>query len=68
VTFGHFSFFVGNASSSDVSSSAAGVAVAVPDDATDMALSNASPSDACGYDSMCAYCANHTDASMCAKP
>jgi copper transport protein len=68
VTFGHFSFFVGSASPSDVSSSAAGVSVAVPDDATDWALSNPAPADACGFDSMCAYCANHSDASMCSNP
>lgn len=68
VTFGHFSFFIGTASPSDVSSAAAGVSVAVPDDATDMALTSFSSSDACGSDSMCAYCMNHGDAAMCAKP
>ena len=69
VTFGHFSFFVGSPTPSDVSAAAAGVAVAVPDDATDMALSSLSGSDACGSDSMCAYCVNHPDATMmCAMP
>jgi methionine-rich copper-binding protein CopC len=67
VTFGHFSFFIGNPSSSDVSAATAGVAVAVPDDATDMALSNPSPADACDSDSWCAYCANHPDAAICPK-
>jgi methionine-rich copper-binding protein CopC len=70
VTFGHFSFFVGNATPSDVSSSAAAVAVAVPDGATDEALTNVNAGDAaanCGPDSWCVYCANHADAAACPK-
>jgi len=70
VTFGHFSFFVGNATPSDVAASTSAVAVAVPDDATDMALTNVNAgnaADKCGMDSMCVYCANHPDASACPK-
>jgi len=66
VTFGHFSFFVGNATPSDVAASASAVAVAVPDDATDKALTTVNAAgnaaDACGFDSWCVYCANHPDA------
>ena len=40
VTFGTFSFFIGNASASDVAAAQPGVSVAVPDDATDDALTN----------------------------
>jgi methionine-rich copper-binding protein CopC len=70
VTFGHFSFFVGTASPGDVTASASAVAVAVPDDATDDALTNVNAGGdaaACGMDSWCVYCANHSDASACPK-
>ena len=71
VTFGHYTFFVGNPSPSDVSNSASAVAVAVPDDATTDALTNVNASgngaDSCGMDSMCVYCANHSDAPNCPK-
>src|SRR5207249_4576315 len=67
VTFGHFSFFVGSPSPADVAAASAGVAVAVPDDAKDMALINASAADACGSDSWCVYCVNHPDAALCPK-
>ena len=71
VTFGHFSFFVGSASPSDVANSASAVAVAVPDDATDDALTNinapGAAASSCGQDSWCVYCAGHSDASACPK-
>jgi len=38
VTFGHFSFFVGNATASDLAATTPAVAIAVPDDATQNAL------------------------------
>jgi methionine-rich copper-binding protein CopC len=40
VTFGQFTFFVGNPDPADVAATAPGVSVAVPEDATDMALRN----------------------------
>ena len=39
VTFGSFTFFAGTPAASDVAAAPAGAAVAVPDDATDMAVS-----------------------------
>jgi methionine-rich copper-binding protein CopC len=69
ITFGRFSFFVGNPNPSDLSTAQAGASIAVPDAATARSLDpfGTTGNSCTASDTWCNYCQSHPDSSLCPK-